>query len=140
MSEKTTIDQHRTRINEYIERFGKERNLSLDPLDEAGIAHVQRGSALVSIHFVPSQGVLLLLSRIMAVPEEDREALYRRLLELSFVATGDGAFAIDKKTDEIYLRALRRLEGLDYGEFEDLVHTVATIADDLDDKLRAEFP
>ncbi len=139
MSEGTVIDKHRARINEYIERFGKERNLTLDPLNDDGVAHVQRGSAVVSIHVVPEQGVLLLLAKVMAVPEANREELYRRLLELSFLATGDGAFAINKKTDEIYLRSLRRLEGLDYEEFEDLVHTVATVADEWDDKLRADF-
>jgi hypothetical protein len=117
------IDKHRARINEYIQR----------------IAHVQRGSAVVSIHVVAAQGVLLLLSKVMAVPETNREELYRRLLELSFLATGDGAFAINKQSDEVFLRCLRRLEGLDYEEFEDLVHTIATVADEWDDKLRRDF-
>ena len=132
--------QHFARINEYLERFGKERNLALEPLSETGVAQVQRGSAVVSIHVLPHQGVLLLLSRVMAVPARQREALYRRLLELSFLATGDAAFAIDKNSDEVFLRCLRRLEGLDYDEFEDLVHTTATVADEWDNKLQAEFP
>jgi hypothetical protein len=135
----TTPEQHVARINQYIERFGRDRNLSLEPLSEAGVTQVQRGSALVSIHVIHSQGVLLLLSRVLAVPAERREALYRRLLELSFLATGDAAFAINKNTDEVFLRCLRRLEGLDYEEFEDLVHTIASVADEWDNKLAAEF-
>jgi hypothetical protein len=84
-------------------------------------------------------GVLLLIAPIMRVPERNTEAFYRRLLELSFLATSDAAFAIDKKTDMVYLRILRRLEGLDYDTFDDLLHTIASVADEWDDKLRVQF-
>lgn len=131
--------QPRTIIDQYIQRFGRERNLDLPALAEDGTSQIQRGSAVVSIHVVEEQGVLLLLSRLMPVPAEGREALYRRLLELSFLATGDASFAINKKTDEVFLRCLRRLEGLDYDEFEDMLHTIATVADAWDDQLRSEF-
>lgn len=126
-------------INDYVKRFGAERNLDLAPLDDSGVTRIQRGSAVVSIHAVAEQGVLLLLSKVMDVPAGDREPLYRRLLELSFTATGDAAFSINKNSDEVYLRCLRSLEGLSYDEFEDMVHTIATVADTWDDKLRSEF-
>jgi hypothetical protein len=129
----------RTQINEFIHRFGKERDLALDPLNEQGYAEIARGSAVVRINVVEEHGVLLMIAPIMRVPERNTEAFYRRLLELSFLATGDAAFAIDKKTDMAYLRALRRLEGMDYEEFEDLLHTIATVADEWDDKLKAQF-
>ena len=45
---------------------------------------------------------------------------------------------VDK--DAVYLRALRRLSGLDYEEFEDLLHTMATVADEWDDRLAELFP
>ncbi len=140
MSDKpSTADEHRARINGYLKQFGSERNLHLDPLDETGRSHVQRGSAVVTIHVIPEQRVLLLLSKVMEVPKSGAEALYRRLLELSFVATGDAAFAVNAKTNHVYLRCLRQLDGLDYHEFEDLVHTIATVSDEWDDKLRDEF-
>ena len=126
-------------INEYVQKFGAERDLDLAPLDDDGVTRIQRGSAVVSIHAVPEQGVLLLLSKVMDVPADNREGLYRRLLELSFLATGDAAFSINKKSDEVYLRCLRNLEGLSYDEFEDMVHTIATVADTWDDKLKNEF-
>ena len=129
----------RTQINEFIQRFGKERDLALDPLNEQGYAEIARGSAVVRINVVEEHGVLLMIAPIMRVPERNTEAFYRRLLELSFLATSDAAFAIDKKTDMAYLRALRRLEGMDYEEFEDLLHTIATVADEWDDKLKAQF-
>jgi hypothetical protein len=59
------------------------------------------------------------------------EALLRQLLTASFTATGDAAFALHPETGEVYLRVLRSLFHLEYEEFEDLVHTVATVADRL---------
>ena len=122
-----TPEQQRQQINEFIARFGEERDIELEPLDDGGVTRVQRGSAVVWIHCLPQQGVLLLLSKVLPVPDGQREVLYRRLLELSFLATRDAAFAIDKDSDTVYLRALRQLDGLDYDEFEDMVHTVASV-------------
>jgi hypothetical protein len=133
------MSEHRQRINELIQRFGKDRDLELDPLNEQGYTQIARGSATVRINVIDEHGVLLLISPVMRVPERNTEAFYRRLLELSFLATSDAAFAIDKKTDMAYLRILRRLEGLDYDEFEDLLQTIASVADEWDDKLRAQF-
>jgi hypothetical protein len=130
-------DDPLVRIGEYLERFGRERNLSLPPLSADGVAQVQRGSAVVSIHVMVEQGALLLLSRVMAAPAAS-EALFRRLLEASFLQTGDAAFALHPKTGDVYLRLLRGLDSLDYEEFEDMVHTVATVADEWDDRLGAE--
>ena len=130
---------NRDRINEFIDRFGKDRDLQLDPLNAEGFAQIARGSATVRINVVEEHGVLLLISPVMRVPERNTEAFYRRLLELSFLATSDAAFAVDKKTDMVYLRILRRLEGMDYEEFEDMLHTIASVADEWDDKLRAQF-
>ena len=75
----------------------------------------------------------------MDVPEGDATELYRRLLSLSFLSTGDAAFAINDKSNEVFLRCFRDLNGLDYAEFENLVSTIATVADEWDDKLRKEF-
>ncbi len=130
---------YRDTVNEYLGRFGEQVGVSFDPLDGDGYTSVQRGSATVGINVLEDQRVLMFLSPIMAVPKEGQADLYRKLLELNFLATSDAAFAIDKDKGIIYLRALRGLEGLDFEEFVDLLDTVASIADDWDDKLRAEF-
>jgi hypothetical protein len=133
------LSEHRQQIDEYIQRFGRDREIQLDPLNEEGFTTIARGSATVRINVVDEHGVLLLIAPMMRIPERNTEAFYRRLLELSFLATSDAAFAIDKKTDMVYLRILRRLEGMDYDEFEDMLHTIATVADEWDDKLRSQF-
>jgi hypothetical protein len=127
-------------VNDYLQRFGASVGVELDPLDEDGYTDVRRGSATVGINVLEEHGILLFLSRIMEVPKEGREAFYRRLLELNFLVTSDAAFAIDKDKDAVYLRALRRLSGLDFEEFEDLLHTMATVADEWDDRLAELFP
>ena len=127
-------------VNEYLSRFGESVGVDLDPLDEDGYTDVRRGSATVGINVLEEHGILLFLSRIMDIPREGRESFYRRLLELNFLVTSDAAFAIDKDKDAVYLRALRRLSGLDFEEFEDLLHTMATVADEWDDRLAELFP
>jgi hypothetical protein len=125
-------------VGGYLERFAKERNLSLPPLGADGTSQVQRGSAVVTIHVLADRGLLLLTARVLEAARVTGEKLLRRLLEASFLATGDAAFAIHDKTGDLYLRILRSLDMLDYEEFEDLVHTIATVADEWDDRLHAE--
>jgi hypothetical protein len=126
-----------TIVGAYLERFAGDRNLSLPPLGADGVAQVQRGSAVVTIRVLADRGLLLLLARVAEAPAPS-EALYRRLLEASFLSTGDAAFAIHDKTGDVYLRILRSLDLLDYEEFEDLVHTIAIVADEWDDRLKQE--
>ncbi len=127
-------------VNAYLVRFSQRTGLADVPaLDEGGYAQVQRGSATIGINVLEVQGVLMVFSPIMPVPLAGREAFYRRLLELSFVATSDAAFAINASRDEVVVRSLRRLSALDYEEFEDILATVGEVADKWDDELIHEF-
>lgn len=131
------VVDHRARVAEFLERFGRERNLTLPPLTAEGVGSIQRGSAVVTIHVLSDRGVLLILSKIAEQPALDT-ALARRLLTASFVETGDAAFALHPTSGDLYLRVLRGLDGLDYTEFEEIVHAIATAADAWDDTLAAE--
>ena len=128
------VVDHRARIAEYLDRFGRERNLNLPPLSDDGVGSIQRGSAVVTIHVLADKNILLLLSRIAKQPTLD-EARAKKLLAASFTETGDAAFALHPQTGDLYLRVLRGLEGLDYEEFEDIVHSIAKTADHWDDKI-----
>jgi hypothetical protein len=134
-----TFTDAREMVNAYLRRFAERAGTSLDPLDDAGYTQVRKGSASVGINVLEDHGVLLFLAPVMRVPVTGLETFYRRLLELSFLATSDSAFAIDAEKDEVYVRALRRLSGLDYEEFEDLLDTVGKVADEWDDVLKKEF-
>jgi len=124
----------KSRVATFLDRFGRERNLTLPPLSDDGVGSIQRGSAVVTIHVLVEQGVLLLLAKVATAPVID-EAKARRLLTASFVETGDAAFALHPQTGDLYLRILRGLDGLDYEEFEDAVHSIARTADHWDDQL-----
>ena len=131
-------DDPAARIAEFFARFGRERNIDLPPMTAEGVGSIQRGTAIVTIHVLADKGVLLLLSRVAKQPKLD-EARCRRLLGASFLETGDAAFALHPQSGDLYLRILRGLEGLDYEEFEDLVHSIASAADHWDGKLAHEL-
>ncbi|MDB4944484.1 MAG: hypothetical protein JWP97_4018 [Labilithrix sp.] len=126
-------------VNAYLTRFSERSGQAMQPLDENGYTQTRKGSATIGLNVLDDHGLLLLLAPVMQVPRGGREALYRRLLELSFLSTADAAFAIDAAKDEVFVRALRRLSGLDYEEFEDLLDTVGRVADEWDDALKREF-
>jgi len=134
-----TFGDARTMVNAYLVRFGQRAEVVIAPLDESGYTQVRKGSALVGVNALEDHGVLLFMAPVLKVPSVNREQLYRRLLEQSFLATSDAAFAIDAQKDTIFVRALRRLSGLDYEEFEDLLDTVGKVADAWDDELKKEF-
>jgi hypothetical protein len=134
-----TFADARAMVNAYISRFAARAQIEIPPLDDSGYVQMRQGSANVSVNVLDDHGVLLFLAPIMKVPKARHEELYRRLLELSFLSTSDAAFAIDAQKEEVFVRALRRLSGLDYEEFEDLLDTVGKVADTWDDQLREEF-
>lgn len=127
-------------VDAYLARFAERSGIELRPLDENGYTQTRKGSATIGVNVLDDHGVLLLIAPVMPVPKHGRETLYRRLLELSFLTTADASFAIDAAKDEIFVRTLRRLSGLDYEEFEDLLDTVGRVADEWDDVLKREFP
>lgn len=133
------FDGAREMVSTYLARYGERARQPVPGLDALGYAFVRRGSTGTAVNVLDDHGVLLLLAPVMKLPAQGREALYRRLLELSFLATSDAAFAVDAAKDEVFVRALRRLSSLDYEEFEDLLETVGRTADEWDDALKREF-
>lgn len=127
-----------SRVAEFLDRFGRERNLVLPPMGEDGVGSIARGSAVVTIHVLAEQDVLLILARVAKAPKLDAERAVK-LLQASFLETGDAAFALHPQTGDLYLRSHRGLDGLDYEEFEELVDSIARTADGWDDRLAREL-
>ena len=135
-----------TMVDAYLGRYCAGAGHDAVALDATGYAQLRRGVATIGVNVLEDNGVLMILAPMLAgigaapePPHGGREALYRRLLELSFLATSDAAFAIDATKGVLYVRALRRLSGLDYEEFEDLLNTVGEVTEEWEAKLRAEF-
>lgn len=123
-------------VNAYLRRFGEAVSTQLDPLDDGGYTDVRYGSLVIGINAVVEHGVLLILARMGPVPEINKQRLYRKLLELNFLATGPCSFAIDDEREAVYLRAMRPLAGLDYVDFADLMESTAAVAS----RLRGRLP
>lgn len=123
-------------VNRYLARFGETVSAKLDPLDDNGYTDVHYGSLVIGINAVVEHGVLLILARMGRVPEINKQRLYRKLLELNFLATGACSFAIDDERDAVYLRAMRPLAGLDYVDFADLMESAAAVSS----RLRGRLP
>ena len=71
------------RIAGYLDRFGRDRDLHLPPLGADGVGHVQRGSAVVSIHVLADKHVLLVLSKIRdPIPPGELQATVRAVLSI----------------------------------------------------------
>ncbi|MCK9521694.1 MAG: YbjN domain-containing protein [Proteobacteria bacterium] len=145
MTEPIETGPHSARINAFIDTFSQEvsralgQEMRFPSLDASGVSRLSRGSANIEIHVYEASGELLLLSRIMPAPQQDRAACCQYLLELNFAATAEAAFAIDRDTDTICLRTFRSLEGLDYEEFETLLQSIGATADEWDDRLKERF-
>ena len=119
----------------------------LDGLDDgtlvAGFEEpIDRGSAsgFVSIVGEPGHSESLLVVRLslMRVPESADTAFFERQLELNHASLGRASFSIDAD-GVVFLTAGRPVEDLDSGELIDLILWTSQYADDLDDKLLAEF-
>lgn len=119
----------------------------LDGLEEGTLVPgfeepIERGSATGSVGVVsdPAHAENLLVVRLsfMRVPEAAGATFYERLLALNHASLGRAAFSIDGD-GLVYLTAGRPVEDLDPGELIDLILWTSEYADDLDDKLLAEF-
>ena len=98
----------------------------------------RRGSALIEIYLSHQEttGFLQVLSPIIYLPATGLLPLYRHLLEVNLQLTNA---ALGVYTDTVYVFSERPLEGLDPVEANNIINMVANYADDLDDKLVAEF-
>lgn len=127
-------------VDDYLRRFADAVNIEPVRLDPEGYAELIYGSISVGVNVLAEHGVLLLLSRMRSIPGDEREAFYRRLLELNFLLTSDAAFAIDAESSAVYLRVHRRLGGLDFEELADALVSIGRVADEWDARLAALYP
>lgn len=98
----------------------------------------RRGSAVIEVYITQNAGVgyLQVLAPIIHLPTQGLLPLYRRMLELNLQLT-NAAFGV--YLDVVYVFSERPLEGMDSVEANGVISLVAQYADELDDKLVAEF-
>jgi hypothetical protein len=124
------------------------KKLGLDPAkslvkatDDQAIYTLQRGSAsvLVTVVHRPEQNAVFLrvASPVLVPAENNREALYKRLLELNAAGLANAAFGL--LNDRVVAISERPADNLDPGEVEQMVKHLSAVADTYDDRLVKEF-
>ena len=103
---------------------------------------IQRGSATGFVRVVQesedAESLVVVRLSIVRVPESADVAFYQRLLELNHATHGRAALSVGAD-GVVSLTAGRPVADLDEGELIDLILWTSEYADDLDDKLLAEF-
>lgn len=125
-----------------VERYFRGRGLEPKAKEISGAEGsgwwLTEGSAKVYIFIQdsPAGPVLRITSPIVYIPEQNREAFYRRLLDINSTLTN-----CRLATYENYVLVLTQRQTLGIGqeELESGVWNVAYVADLLDDKLASEF-
>ena len=119
----------------------------LDGLEDGSLVDgfeepIQRGSATGSVRVVQesedAESLVVVRLSIVRVPESVDVAFYERLLELNHASHGRAALSVGAD-GVVSLTAGRPVTDLDPGELIDLILWTSEYADDLDDKLLAEF-
>lgn len=84
------------------------------------------------------EDVLSVWSSVLKLPAQNEAQLTRKLLGMNWESTFESRFAIID--DQVVVCARRTLAGLSPAEVSRNITIVATIADDNDESLQAEFP
>ncbi len=77
-------------------------------------------------------------SPVLKLPVQNEAGLLRKLMELNWMGTFEARFGIFQ--DNVVVVTSRSVADLSPGEISHLITIVATIADDYDEELLAEFP
>ena len=135
---KGTVDE----VGHMIERFFRDRGQNPQEQQIKGAEGygwwLTEGSARVYVFVqdTPSGTVLRVTSPLVYIPENNREAFYRKLLDIN---SGLSSCALGTHENVVLVVAQRPTLALDQEELEALVWNVAFVADLLDDRLATEF-
>jgi hypothetical protein len=120
---------------------------SLDQDDTAMVSHnedgdmwkFKYGSVEVFVQLTGStdDDIFTVWSSVLQLPAKNEPQLMRKLLEMNWSDTFESCFAIFN--DQVVVLSTRTVAELSPGEISRAITVVATIADDNDDALQAEF-
>ncbi|MEW6349642.1 MAG: YbjN domain-containing protein [Thermodesulfobacteriota bacterium] len=125
-----------------VESFLRKVGLSPENLrvpEQSGTGWMfSRGSAelFVGLRELNERGVVVIMSPVVYLPEQNLLPFYRRCLEINMELVNCALAAAE---DKIYLVHERPIEGLDQVEIEGTLDYLSSVADDLDDRLADEF-
>ena len=91
----------------------------------------------VQLSGLTDEDTIAVWSKVLNLPTKNDAGLMRKLLEMNWNNTFEACFGIDK--EQVVVLSSRTLAELSPGEISRIITIVATIADDNDEALHAEF-
>ncbi|MBD2608678.1 YbjN domain-containing protein [Scytonema hofmannii FACHB-248] len=138
-TEETTIN-HVEIIENVIDTLEQDDSAMVNHNAEGGILwKFKYGSVEVFVQLAGNtdEDTLTVWSVVLKLPAKDEPNLMRRLLEMNCSSTFEARFGIIE--NQVVVIAIRTLADLSAGEASRLITIVASIADNNDDALQAEF-
>ncbi len=126
-------------IETVISGLDQSGNPLVNHSDDSSIWKFTYGSATIYVQLTGTQAdsTLTIWSPVLTLPVQNPSGLYEKLLELNWLSTLEARFAIFEQ--QVMVLASRTLAGISPGEIARGITIVATLADDYDDALQAEF-
>ena len=91
----------------------------------------------VQLSGLTDEDTIAVWAKVLNLPTKNDAGLMRKLLEMNWNNTFEACFGIDK--EQVVVLSSRTLAELSPGEISRIITIVATIADDNDEALHAEF-
>lgn len=127
-------------IETVISSLDQHNNVLVNSSEDGHIWKFKYGSVDVLIQLTGSSedDSFTVWSPVLQLPVQNETHLMRKLLELNWLSTFEAHFSMFNQ--QVVAVTSRSVADLSPGEISHLITLVATIADDHDDELQAEFP
>lgn len=127
-------------IETVISSLQQDQSAMVSHTDSAYLWKFKYGSVEVFVQLpgTSDEDTLTVWSPILKLPVQNEAQLLRKLMELNWTSTFESRFAI--VDNQVVVSAQRTLAELSPAEVSRNITIVATIADDNDEALQAEFP
>jgi hypothetical protein len=137
--EQGTTITYTEEIETVIAGLAKDQKVMVGQSDAGHLWKFQYGSVEVFVQLTgdTEDDTLTVWSPVLQLPAKSEETLMRKLLEMNWLSTYESHFAINN--NQVIVLSSRTLAGITPAEISRIITVVATIADDNDDDLQAEF-
>lgn len=139
VEEETVTAGHLEVIETVIGSLQQDQSAMVSHSDEGTVWKFSYGSVEVFVQLTgeTDDDILTVWSPVLSLPAKDEPKLMRHILEMNCGETFEACFGI--LGDNVVVLASRPLEDISAGEISRLMTIVATIADDNDEALQAEY-
>ena len=126
-------------IETVISSLEEDRSAMVSHVEEGYVWKFKYGSVEVFVQLAGTQeeDELMIWAAVLKLPVKNEAQLLRKLMEMNWSGTFEARFAISG--DQVVVCAQRTLAGLSPAEVSRNITIVATIADENDETLQAEF-